>query len=222
MNLLTTILKMFDPGQEQPMPMPSMDTPGILPMLMGVISQGGVFGSQPSAQGGLGGMDSDGSPVSGELPKMMYDYMTQKGVSHNHALGMLANIRAESNFNPSAVGDNGNAYGLFQHNGPRMKALFATSGSTKPSWQQQIDYALSEGDTQNYLKKQFADPKQATKDFMINWERPSDKSQRKINQRIRYIPNFNANQGIPTPPIKTPGPAPIALSQILDLLKGFA
>ena len=70
-------------------------------------------------------------------PQDVLQYLLAKGVPHAHALGMLANIRGESSFNPTAVGDNGNSYGLFQHNGPRRRALFDFAGGT-PSWQQHL------------------------------------------------------------------------------------
>ena len=37
--------------------------------------------------------------------KEIYDYLIDKGLSRNHALGMLANINAESSFDSSREGD---------------------------------------------------------------------------------------------------------------------
>ena len=37
--------------------------------------------------------------------KELYKYLLKKGVSHNHAIGMINNIKAESNFNAAAEGD---------------------------------------------------------------------------------------------------------------------
>lgn len=49
--------------------------------------------------------------------------------------GIMMNGHDESGFNPSAVGDNGNAYGILQWNGPRMRALkeFATAQGADPA-----------------------------------------------------------------------------------------
>ena len=53
-----------------------------------------------------------------------------------HAVdGIMMNGHDESGFNPAAVGDNGNAFGILQWNGPRMRALkeFAASQGADPS-----------------------------------------------------------------------------------------
>jgi hypothetical protein len=49
--------------------------------------------------------------------------------------GIMLNGRDESNFNPAAVGDNGNAFGILQWNGPRKRALeqFAASQGADPA-----------------------------------------------------------------------------------------
>ena len=59
--------------------------------------------------------------------KIAMDYFTQKGWSLEQAAGIVANLQAESgqNLNPSALGDNGQAYGIGQWAGPRQR-LFAT------------------------------------------------------------------------------------------------
>ena len=59
--------------------------------------------------------------------KIAMDYFTQKGWSLEQAAGIVANLQAESgqNLNPSALGDNGQAYGIGQWVGPRQR-LFAT------------------------------------------------------------------------------------------------
>ena len=52
-----------------------------------------------------------------------------------HAVdGIMMNGHDESGFNPTAVGDNGNAFGILQWNGPRMRALkeFAASQGADP------------------------------------------------------------------------------------------
>ncbi len=62
-------------------------------------------------------------------PKDIYDYLRKVGIDQVHALGMLANIQGESNFESGAqekhpiAGRGG--WGLFQHTGPRRRALEA-------------------------------------------------------------------------------------------------
>ena len=49
--------------------------------------------------------------------------LVARGMPEHIARGFAMNFADESAFNPAAVGDNGNAYGLAQWNGPRMAAL---------------------------------------------------------------------------------------------------
>jgi hypothetical protein len=48
-----------------------------------------------------------------------WNYFASKGLAPHQVAGILGNIKAESNFNPSAIGDAGKAFGLFQHWGNR-------------------------------------------------------------------------------------------------------
>ena len=124
-------------------------------------------------------------------PKSVYDYLISKGLTKEHALGMLANIKSESGFNPGAVGDNGTSGGLFQHHATRFDALKKYAGDNWSSnWQKQIDYALTEKDTKNYLAQSFATPEEATTWFTKNWERPSN-ADVKAAKRVKNLQHFN-------------------------------
>ena len=114
----------------------------------------------------------EGGPVP---PKEIFDYLTkERGIGEEHASGILANIQAESSFDPGAIGDNGNAGGLFQHNGPRFKAMKESVGEDwKTNWKKQVDFALSEPDMKSYLEKDFADGAEAAADFSKSFERPA-------------------------------------------------
>ena len=175
----------------------------MLPMLL----SGGIPGKNMTA--GMPDIPGMARPLGGDLEgkqREVFDYMLKKGVPYNHALGMISNIRAESAFNPEAVGDNGNAYGLFQHNGPRMQALFQATGTNRPSWQQQVDYALSEHDTQKYLSTGFKGPQDASMWFTEKWERPTNASA-KARQRLKYIPMYaDAHMSRDIRPKKPRGP----------------
>ncbi len=90
----------------------------------------------------------------------IYNNLREKGLSHQHAVGMVANIKAESDFDPGAIGDNGTSGGLFQHHdgkdATRFTALKEFAGENwKTNWKAQIDYALTEKDTELYLYKNF-------------------------------------------------------------------
>jgi hypothetical protein len=91
---------------------------------------GATPGTQPGTQpGGVGGA---GGYAEGEKnfvsSKEIYDYLKSKGISHNHAMGMLANIQAESSFNAGAIGDNGTSGGLFQHHAERFSGMVSFAG----------------------------------------------------------------------------------------------
>ena len=125
-------------------------------------------------------------------PQEVYNYLTQeRGVSSNHALGMIANINTESGWNPSIVGDGGNAIGLFQHNGPRKAALLKYVNGDTTNWKKQIDFALSEQGTTNYLNKNFTTPEAATEHFMVHWERPGNQSRSAIAGRQQFLNTFS-------------------------------
>lgn len=87
------------------------------------------------------------------------DVMTQlqsSGWGKNQAAGIAANLFAESKFDPTAVGDNGHAYGIGQWHEDRQ-ALFAKwaghdiHGSTLAEQLKFVDYELRHGDAQSQL-----------------------------------------------------------------------
>lgn len=65
----------------------------------------------------------DGGSVAGQA----WNFFKSKGLADHQVAGILGNIKAESAFNPLAVGDGGNAFGLFQHN-DRRNSLFGHIG----------------------------------------------------------------------------------------------
>ena len=127
-------------------------------------------------------------------PKQIYDYLLSKGVSPIHALGMLANIRGESNFDAGVqevhpLGHGRGGYGLFQHTGARRVALedfCAARGCDVWDWRAQVDYALAEHDTQRFLHKKFANAAEATEWFVRYWERPANPD-RDVDVRLAYL-----------------------------------
>jgi putative chitinase len=67
--------------------------------------------------------------------------------------------------------------GLCQWHKERYTAMVKACGGMdkwQSNWQGQLDYLLSEGLTKAYLKRKQATPEEATKDWMLNWEKPSD------------------------------------------------
>ena len=133
-------------------------------------------------------------------PEEIYDYLTEdKGLTNNQAKGILANIMQESRFDPAAVGDNGTSHGLFQHHNDRSSAMQEYAGDNwETNWRGQIDYALSEQDMNNYLKSgDYESEQDATRAFMLGFERPFDQSEEAILGRQEHLNRFNFSSGQP-------------------------
>lgn len=139
-----------------------------------------------------------GEPISNPVrAQEIYHYLISKGVSHTHAVGILNNIEHESGFDSGAMGDyeNGkpNSFGLFQFNlgGGRAQSMFKKVGTDwAKDWKGQVNYALSEPAMNAYLKKSFASPAEASKDFTINFENPSNKEEKALD-RLNTINTFD-------------------------------
>lgn len=110
--------------------------------------------------GGYGVMDAAGGtgPVAAydgkitERPAYAFDYFRKQGIPDHIAAGLVGNLMQESgaDINPAAVGDNGNAFGAGQWNGPRMRAyksFAAERGVDATDFQTQLDFLLHEGKT---------------------------------------------------------------------------
>lgn len=59
----------------------------------------------------------------GNVASQVWNFFAGKGLAPHQIAGIMGNVNAESAFNPMAVGDGGNAFGLFQHN-DRSSSLF--------------------------------------------------------------------------------------------------
>ena len=129
----------------------------------------------------------------------IYKYLTQeKGIPHKHAMGILTNIIAESNLNPSVYelgADPDTAgIGLFQYTFPERREEFVKKvPDWESNWKAQIDFALSEPETKAYLQKDFETEADAVKDFTINWERPANPKQKAEERVETYLPQAQSN-----------------------------
>ena len=131
-----------------------------------------VSTSSDSSDGATVG--SDAVSVTGK-PQEMYAYLTgEKGLSHNHAVGLLANIRRESNFRTNVWGDNGTSNGLFQWHKDRLTRMQAAVPDWQTNWRGQLDYALVEkGEPgQQYLATNWRTEGDAAAFWTRKWERP--------------------------------------------------
>jgi hypothetical protein len=142
-------------------------------------------------------------------PQQVFAYLKEKGLSKEHAMGMLANIKAESGFRPGVLGDQGTSGGLFQHHAGRFSAMRNFAGDDwRTDWKGQIDYALSESDTQKYLGKQFGSGEAASQWFTKYWERPANADMR-ARQRAQFVTGLEGQVMVPAP-----GPAPNAATNV--------
>ena len=125
--------------------------------------------------GGGGGQISESSEGSA-TQQAIYTYLTgDKGLSREHALGIMANIKAESGFRTnSKSGDDGGQGGLFQWKRPRSTAMAANVKDWETNWKGQIDYALQEDAGPSYLNQSFKTPESAARWWMLKWERPNE------------------------------------------------
>ena len=78
-------------------------------------------------------------------PRTVVEYLTSKGLNAAAGIGVAANIKHESNFRTSAVGDNGTSFGICQWHLGRGEAMKKMAG---PNWQTnltgQLDYLYYE------------------------------------------------------------------------------
>ena len=126
--------------------------------------------------------------------KEIYNYLISKGLSRNHALGMIANIKAESNFDVGILGDNDTSGGLFQHHDGKekrfsqMKEFVGSDWET--NWKGQIDFALQEDDGVKYINEPFDNPQEASEWFTMNFERPYstiEKRKKESEKRLDFF-----------------------------------
>lgn len=126
---------------------------------------------------------------SGISPATVATYLASKGLDRNQILGILVNMRQESNFNPAAFNSKERSGGLFQHHLDRLDRMIAHTGGGnkwKSNWQGQIDYALSEPQARKYKNIKFNTPEQASEWWTRKFEVPA-----RVNYEVKYrISNY--------------------------------
>jgi hypothetical protein len=124
-----------------------------------------------------GAPPAEGTPA-GAVAKEVHDHWIKQGYSEVQVAGIMANIGAESGFNPNASGDNGTSYGLYQYHGDRLAALRQWAGTQTPSVQQQNDFAAMEMRTSLAATGQRlrgeTTPTGSTETFTSGFERPAN------------------------------------------------
>jgi hypothetical protein len=134
-------------------------------------------------------------------PDEVYKYLTiDKGLSHEHAMGMLPNIVEESEFIYDRIQSDAKydpdhskgrqGIGLFQYTEPtRRKNFVEAVPDWQTNWKSQIDFALSEPETKRYLDQSFDTIEDASRYFTTDWERPRNKY-RQAEKRLDYFPGL--------------------------------
>lgn len=135
---------------------------------------GGIIGtananSAPMGFGGLGG--------SGDVQSQVWSFFAAKGLQPHQIAGIMGNVSQESGFNPLAVGDGGNAFGLFQWNDRRHRLFDSIGGQQNlGDIQKQLEFAWAEMMTTERVAMQrlmaSTDVRGAT-DAFLGFERPS-------------------------------------------------
>lgn len=134
-------------------------------------------------------------------PDEIYKYLTiDKGLSHEHAMGMLPNIVEESEFIYDRIQNDAKydpdhskgrqGIGLFQYTEPtRRKKFVEAVPDWQTNWKGQIDFALSEPETKKYLDQKFDTLEDASRYFTTDWERPKNRY-RQAEKRLEYVPDL--------------------------------
>jgi len=158
---------------------------------------------QKPEQGTAGGTAGQFSPegLQGEI----YKYLLSKGMTDNHALGIMANIHRESGFRPGVSEYGGPGVGLFQYSsGGRKSAFLKAVPDYATNWKGQIDFAIKEDVGPQYFKQNFSSPQDAADWWMRNWERPAeyiqnDKGPKIHAQYLAGLQKYKTNKGYEIP-----------------------
>lgn len=119
-------------------------------ILSGIYDAAGYSNIVTMSGGGLsasmeGGYSVDGSGIQPTNARLIFEFMTGKGLSAAQAVGFLANIQQESNFSTSAVNRSSGASGICQWLGGRKTAMIrACNGSWQNNLTGQCEYLWSE------------------------------------------------------------------------------
>lgn len=120
------------------------------------------------------------APKMGPADLFKYELLAS-GLPAHVVDGIMMNGRDESGFDPSAVGDNGNAFGILQWNGPRKRALeqFAASiggSAADPAVQAKFTVYELQGPEKAAYDKMMATTTagEAGAAFVNHYERPAE------------------------------------------------
>ena len=137
-----------------------------------IIKSAGARKTRGQSSGDYGASNIDSSYVVSKMEGL--------GWTRNQAIGIAANIQGESSFNPAAIGDDGQAFGLAQWHPDRQAEFQRVFGkpikdSTADEQLEFIDYELrnTEKKAGDLLAKSLS-PREAADVFTRYYERPKD------------------------------------------------
>lgn len=126
------------------------------------------------------------------------DFFTSKGLSLEQASGIAGNIKAESGFNPTAVGDSGKAYGLAQWRDgrrDRLESWTEENGFDVDSVDGQLEYLwweLNNTERSALAKlKQQTTAQDAAIEFAEKFERPKFINPERAESAIAFFASKN-------------------------------
>lgn len=163
------------------------------PVILDAYTAGQTTGQPTQGRGGATSSEA-GTVIAG---------LVARGVPEHVAAGVAMNAKDESNFNTSAIGDNGAAGGLLQWNGVRFNGLKAFAKDQGKDWRDldvQLDWFMVEnrgsekGAWDRVVNSGTA--QEAAVNFVNLWERPAE--QHRARRAAEYS-NMAAPSGGATP-----------------------
>ena len=188
----------------------------------GGVGPGGLDaqGNSATRKANEGGPPAAGTPAAA-VAQRTHDFWISQGYNEAQVAGILAGgPGSESDFSPTAVGDKGTSYGLYQHHADRLVAMqkyFGLPPGQMPTEAQQNQYAAYEISPQGPLAavgaqlKQAQTPAQAAAIWTGGFGVPGDKGEilRRANGAQRFVGLYSQPQGAPGS-VQPPAPAPVA------------
>jgi hypothetical protein len=130
--------------------------------------------------------------------KRTMDFFIGKGLTPEQAAGIAGNLSKESNFNPTAVGDNGTSYGIAQWHNERwdtLKSWAKQNGKNPADFDAQLEFLWWELENTaksslSHLKQQNT-PSSAAHSFAAKFERPSVISPTRLKNAENFFLSYS-------------------------------
>ena len=119
--------------------------------------------------------------MAGVTPRQIYQALINAGASTTQAIGIMANMIAESGLNPEVVGDQGTSFGLVQQHGGQYSTL--VTGNPPADMNAQVKVVARNG---GFAAADGANGAQAAGNFSARYERCTtcQPGQSSYNQRV--------------------------------------